>query len=275
MPSTRTTKTTNTTKTRRATKLAPHPAARSRAKPPLTLDEVMRALEDAGSEQTRKTYRRHGAQDPMFGVSFATLKTLVKRIGVDHELALQLWDTGNHDARTLAVKLADPARMKSAQLDRWANATRMWGGYTAMLAAESPHGAAKAKEWLASSKEPLRASAWQLIAFLASLDEASGDDAFGKVLARIESTIHTAPNSERSPMYTALLSIGGRSAGLRKAAIAAAKRIGKVEIDYGDTDCKTRDAVEYIEKMWAHAAAKKFDSPAAQERAREPMRTRC
>src|SRR5262245_47512092 len=63
----------------------------------LSLAETMKLLEKAGSEQTRKTYRRHGAQDPMFGVSFATLKTLVKRIGVDHELAGALWDTKNHD----------------------------------------------------------------------------------------------------------------------------------------------------------------------------------
>lgn len=263
------------TTTTRAPKTAPHPAPKLRAKPRLALDEVMKALEAAGSEQTRKTYRRHGAVEPMFGVSFATLKVLVKRIGVDHELALALWDTGNHDARTLAVKLADPAQMKPAQLDRWANATRMWGGYTAMLAAESAHGAAKAKEWLASKKETLRASAWQVIGFLATLDETSGDDEFEEHLERIERSIHTAPNSERNPMYTALISIGGRSPALRKAALAAAKRIGKVEIDHGDTACETPDAAAYIQKMWARATAKKFASPAAQERARESMRTRC
>src|SRR5688572_342769 len=68
----------------------------------MSLAETMRALEQAGSAQTRKTYARHGAAEPMFGVSFATLKTLVKRIGVDHELALELWHTGNHDGCVLA-----------------------------------------------------------------------------------------------------------------------------------------------------------------------------
>ncbi len=76
--------------------------------PRATLSGVMRELEKAGSAQTRKTYPRHGAAEPMFGVSFATLKVLLKRIGVDHELALALWDTGNFDARNLAVKIADP-----------------------------------------------------------------------------------------------------------------------------------------------------------------------
>src|SRR6185436_2071738 len=132
-------------------------------KPPakgMSLEEAMRALEKAGSEQTRKTYARHGAKEPMFGVSFATLKTLVKKIGVNHELALELWDTGNHDARILALKLADPAKVTSSDLDRWAgeSRSRMCGGYAAMLAAESPHGAAKAREWMSSSNPALRAS---------------------------------------------------------------------------------------------------------------------
>jgi 3-methyladenine DNA glycosylase AlkD len=64
----------------------------------MTLVETMAALERAGSAQTRKTYARHGAAEPMFGVSFATLKTMRKRIGVDHQLALALWETGNFDA---------------------------------------------------------------------------------------------------------------------------------------------------------------------------------
>ena len=37
-------------------------------------------------------------------------------------------------------------------------------------------------------------------------------------------------------MNRALITIGGRSAALRKAATAAAKRIGKVVVDHGDTD---------------------------------------
>jgi 3-methyladenine DNA glycosylase AlkD len=243
----------------------------------MSLAETMRTLEKAGSAQTRKTYLRHGAEEPMFGVSFAVLKTLVKKIGVDHELALALWDTKNHDARILAMKIADPAQIAPSDLDRWVreNRVRMCGGYAAMLAAESPHGAAKASEWFKSSEAALRAAAWTLAGFLANRDETTPDKWFLDRLAHIEKSIHSAPNAEREAMNMAVITIGGRNAALRKAATAAAKRIGKVEVDHGDTACKTPDAVPYIEKMWAHATAKKFESPAAQERARESMRTRC
>ncbi len=112
------------------------------AKARMTLSQTMTALEKAGSAQTRKTWARHGVEEPMYGVSFAALKTLRKRIDVDHELALELWETGNFDARNLAVKIVDPALMSPRDLDRWAkepsgNCT----SYVAYLAAEGPHAA--------------------------------------------------------------------------------------------------------------------------------------
>lgn len=243
----------------------------------LTLEETMSALEAAGSEQTRKTYARHGVDIPMFGVSFATLKTLLKRIKVDHELALALWKTGNFDARNLAVKVVDPARMTRADLDRWSQdpTARMCGGYVAHVAAEGPHARACVEPWLAAKPEQQRTMGWKLVAALAMLDEALDDAWFAPHLVAIEGGIAAAPNAIREAMNQTLIAIGCRSLDLRKAATAAAGRIGKVDIDHGDTACKTPDAVASINKAWDYAAAKQAASPAAQERARESMRTRC
>jgi 3-methyladenine DNA glycosylase AlkD len=244
----------------------------------MTLSETMAALEKAGSAQTRKTYARHGAAEPMFGVSFATLKTLTKRIGVDHELACALWDTGNFDARNLAVKVVDPDRMTSGDLDRWAretSAVRMCGGYVAMLAAEGPHAAKKAGQWLVSKDARERGAGWVLVGQLAQRDESKPDAWFEERLAAIERTIKAAPNAERDAMNGAIVAIGCRNGRLRKLAVAAAGRIGKVEVDHGDTACKTPDAAPYIEKAWAHSTSKGFESPAAHERTREPPRLRC
>ena len=263
------------------------PAPRTRAaKPPtskgavvsrMSLPEVMKLLEKAGTAQARKTYARHGAVEPMFGVSFATLGALVKRIGVDHELALGLWDTGNFDARNLAYKVVDPVRITAGDLDRWARETgvRMCGGYVSMLAVESGTGPATAARWLSSREERLRAEGWGVVAQLAARDEATPDSWFAEKLGEIERTIHEAPSMQRYVMNQALIAIGGRSAALHRSALAAAKKIGKVEVDHGDTSCKTPDALPYIEKMWAHANAKGFESPSAQERMRAPPRTRC
>jgi 3-methyladenine DNA glycosylase AlkD len=246
--------------------------------PRMTLAEALAALERAGSAQTRKTYARHGVTGPMFGVSFAVLKDLTKRIKVDHDLALALWDTGNHDARNLAVKVVDPARMTSADLDRWARETapsRSCGEYVGMLAAEGPHARKKADLWLSAKPENVRCAGWSLVSQLAQRDEEAPDSFFKALLTKIERAIGAAPNLERAGMNLALISIGCRSAALRKAAAAAAKRIGTVEIDHGDTSCKTPDAAAVIEKAWTYASSKGYDSPAALERTRETPRRRC
>jgi 3-methyladenine DNA glycosylase AlkD len=237
----------------------------------------MSALEKAGSAQTRKTYLRHGAQEPLFGVKFATLKDLLKRIGVDHDLACALWETGNFDARNLAMKIADPARMSESDLDQWARgySARMCGGYVAALACEGPHGLSRARAWLASADDEQRAVGWSLVGALAMRDEATPDAWFLARVAEIGKGIGTAVNAERYTMNQALIAIGCRNPALRKAALAAAKRIGTVEVDHGDTACKTPDARAYVEKAWTHATSKGFESPAAQERGRKSMRLRC
>jgi 3-methyladenine DNA glycosylase AlkD len=235
----------------------------------------MAALEKAGTAQARKIYARYGAPEPMFGVSFADLKKLVKRIGVDHELAQALWDTGNYDARNLAVKIADPARMTAALLDRWAASARVCGSYVACLAVEGGHTRSRADRWLAARDETKRCSGWSLVGAMALRDEETPDAWFGERLAQIEESVHASPNDERLVMLQALIAIGSRSAALRKSVTAAAKRIGEVEVDFGETSCKTPEVVPTLDKTWAYAASKGFASPAAQERKREPMRTRC
>lgn len=242
----------------------------------LTLADVMALLEQAGSEQARKTYTRHGASGPMFGVAFGTLSALQKRIRVDQELAAKLWQTGNVDARNLAMKIADPAAMQPSDLDRWAreNPMRMCELYIASLAQESGQGPAKAKEWLASAEAKLRATGWTLVAVLANRDEESPDDTFAQWLLGIEKSIHAEANEVKAAMNGALIAIGGRSPALRKSAAAAARRIGSVEVDHGATACETPDAISYIDKMWARSQGR-YPSPAAAERARESMRTRC
>ena len=244
----------------------------------MSLAETMSALESAGSAQTRKTYARHGATGPMFGVSFADLKKLLKRIKVDQELALALWDTGNFDARNLAVKIADPQRMAPTDLDRWASedgAEMSVVGYVARLAAEGPHGKSRAEKWLASKSEARRCCGWHVVGALVTCDEALAWSWFADHLATIAETIQSVTNDERAAMNLALIAIGGRSPSARTAALAVAKRIGEVRVHRGDTACKTPSAGEYIEKAWSHAKAKGFESPAAQERSRESLRTRC
>ncbi len=252
------------------------PSAAKASAARLSLSEVMAVLEKLGTEQTRKTWARHGAKGTMFGVLFGELFKLMKRIDVDHELARKLWATGNVDARNLAMKIADPLAMTSDELDRWAieNPMRMCGLYVATLAAEGPHARTKVREWLSASNERLRSTGWTLLGRLSDLDESFAEDQLLSGVEVIEKSIHSATNDLKNDMNRTLITIGGRSAAMRKAVLAAAKRIGEVTVDHGDTACKTPDIAQTVEKMWARSEAK-FGSPAAHERSMKSMRRRC
>ena len=221
----------------------------------MTLEETMRELERLGTEQTRKTYGRHGAPQPLFGVSYADLGKLTKRIKRDQALAEALWATGNTDARTLATMIADPAAFSPEKLDAWLGGLRYHALIDALMRdVAAHHGSARAmvERWTASEDEWIGRAGWTLLGQLAA-DEASAlpDAVFEERLAAIEARIHGAKNRARQAMNLALISIGGRNERLRKMAIAAAGRIGPVEVDHGDTSCKTTEAIPYIEKMWA------------------------
>jgi 3-methyladenine DNA glycosylase AlkD len=223
----------------------------------MQLDDVMAELEQLGTEQNRKIYARHGAHGPMFGVSFANMDKLKKKIKIDHALAAALWATGNHDARVLATKIADPKQATRDHLEAWAHDLDNYGicdlfsGYVA----RTPHARACMEAWTPQSAEWIGRTGWLVLANLALHDQTLTDADLLPYLAIIEAEIHDRANYVRDAMNSALIAIGLRSPALQAAALAAAARIGKVEVDHGKTSCKTPDAAVYILKAAARKAA--------------------
>ena len=219
----------------------------------MNVNEVMQLLESFGSEQTRKTYARHGVTGAMFGVSYANLGALKKKIKTDHNLARELWATGNYDARTLAMMIADPAQITTKDLDSWVKDLNNYpiADAFAKLAAQTEHARKKAEKWRNAKDEWTATAGWGMLAHLVE-DQQIPDSDFESYIEEIEQQIHTRPNRVRHTMNMALVNIGLRNPALQQKAIAASKRIGKVEVDHGDTNCKTPDVAEYIQKTLAH-----------------------
>jgi hypothetical protein len=82
------------------------------------------------------------------------------------------------------------------------------------------------------------------------------DSYFDPYLGRIERDIRNSKNRVRHTMNNALIAIGIRSEALRTKAEAAARRIGRVHVDHGQTGCVTPDAVEYIRKTMEYKSKK-------------------
>jgi 3-methyladenine DNA glycosylase AlkD len=219
----------------------------------MNVQEALDTLKSLGTEQNRKIYRRHGAAEEIYGVSYAHLKDLKKKIKVDHDLAEGLWAAGNHDGRILGAMVADPKRMDGDALDRWAQSlrSRLETDAFADVAAASPAAREALERWIESAgsdTEWVACAGWKVLGRLAQNDKSLPDEYFERHLARIEKDIRSAKNWVRYDMNNALIAIGIRNPGLEEKAVAAAGRIGKVEVDHGETGCKTPDAVPYIKK---------------------------
>ena len=222
----------------------------------MTCAQAMKELKKMGTAQNRKVYARHGIGEKMFGVSFANLKKLQKAIKTDHELAVELWETGNHDAQVLATMIADPDRLNSATLDAWAKDLDNYGvtDMFSSLAGKTPYARKKMEKWTKSDSEWIGRAGWGLLCKVAAHNEELTNEYFESYLSTIESDIHTSKNRVRDAMNMAVINIALRNSGMEKKAIAAAKRIGKVDVDHGETGCKTPDAIEYIKKTKAYRA---------------------
>lgn len=218
--------------------------------------EAMAALESCQHEGTKKTFLRHGAKEPLYGVRIADQTKLAKQIKVDHALADALMTTGNTDARVLAMLIADPKALTFAQADRWLHTMRwhMEMHYLGQVVGRSAVWQQCMQAWMDSDDELIASCGYGLLCQRLKEDAASiADGDAKKILATIERQIHRAQNRVRLNMNSALIAIGTYKVSLREAAIAAAGRIGPVQVDHGDTDCKTPDAASYILKAGAHA----------------------
>ena len=218
------------------------------------VNDVMTALKKVGSAQTRKIYSRHGAPEDMFGCKVADMKKISKQIKGQQDLALELYSTGNADAMYLAGIVADGSIMKKADLNRWAREANwyMVSEYSvAGVAAQHPDAVALANKWINAKKEHVAAAGWNTYTNIVSTrdDDELDLKEIKSHLKMIEGSINAAKNRVRYTMNGFVIAVGGHVAPLLKNAKATAKKIGKVNVEMGETACKVPLATDYIKKI--------------------------
>lgn len=220
----------------------------------MTANNVLAELKRLGDPRIKALLLRHGAKEPFFGVKIEKLKFLQRRIGRNHPLALELFETGNSDAMYLAGLVCDPSAMQKADLQRWA-----LKAYWYMLneyivpwtTAESRYGRELAMEWIDSKKEKVAATGWTSYSSLLAItpDDALDMKEIQSLLARIVKEIHAAPNRVRHTMNSFVISVGTYVAPLLEAARSAAARIGVVMVEKDGAAGMLPDAAGAIEKV--------------------------
>ncbi len=227
------------------------------------VSKVMTELKKKGTEQTRKTFLRHGApKGNFFGVKVADLKVIAKKIKGDQELAMELYDTGNSDAMYLAGIVADGAQMSKSQLNKWAKEAPwyMIAEYTVPgVAHENEHARDLAMKWIKSKNERIASAGWSTYSgIVATRDDKDLDHKEIKsLLSLIEKNIDKSPNRVRYTINGFVIGVGGYVKPLEEQAKATARKIGKVDVEMGDTACKVPLATEYIEKVLARGGKKR------------------
>jgi 3-methyladenine DNA glycosylase AlkD len=193
-------------------------------------EEVIVYLEQNQSQANREGMSRYGINvDRAFGISMISLRTFAKSIGKDHQLALDLWETGYHESRIISTIIDVPSLVTEEQMEHWAGEFDSWDvcdQCCSNLFSRTPFAFKKADEWAERNEEYVKRAGFVLMAALAVHDKKASDEVLLKFLGKIDSD---AADDDR-PMVRkavnwALRQIGKRNVRLLEAAISTGESV--------------------------------------------------
>lgn len=186
-------------------------------------------LKRHATKKTRDGMARYGLPSAnALGVSVADIHVLAKQVGRNHALAVELWKTGVYEARMLTAFIDEPARVTSAQMDRWCRDFDNWGICDTLcfhLFDRTPHAWTKIEKWAGRREEFVKRAAFALLASVALHDKKAADAPFIRSLRLIEQAAADDRNFVKKGVSWALRGLGKRNAALNAAAITLARRL--------------------------------------------------
>ena len=196
----------------------------------MNLKETLTKLEALGDEKRRAWNAKQGlGRLKQFGVETGKIRALAKELKTDHELALQLWKTGNIDAQLLAILLMKPKSLSAAELDKMVRAaTFVWVAdwLNAYIVKEQPPADKEMLrlKWMEDDDGWAARAGWNLTA--SKINKGAEGLDLPALLDRIESEMADAPPETQWTMNAALTAIGIHHAKHRKRAIAIGEKLG-------------------------------------------------
>lgn len=195
----------------------------------LTADECLARLRAAAVPGGVEGMARFGIRPAKpLGVRMPVIRALAREAGRDHALAAALWRSGVHEARILASLVEEPARVTPAQMDRWARAFDAWDVCDQCgmnLFDRTEHAWSKAVEWSLDEREFVKRAGLALMASLAAHRKKAPDAAFAPFFPAVERAAGDERVYVKKAASWALRQMGKRSAGLRRRAVASARRL--------------------------------------------------
>lgn len=169
----------------------------------------------------------------ILGVPKPKLDQIARTIGKDHALAQRLWDSKIHEARILAALTDIPAKVTSAQMEKWVKDFDSWDicdQVCGHLFDRTAFAIDKAKLWSRRKKEFEKRAGFVLMAGMAVHDKEASDKLFLSFLPILRREAWDERNFVKKAVNWALRQIGKRNRRLNRAAITEAKRIQKLDL---------------------------------------------
>ncbi len=223
-----------------------------------TVDDIIAELKKISSAKLRASQAHFGISGVKnLGLSVPQMRGVAKKIGINHTLALQLWKTNIHEAKHIAVMIADSKQLDEKLMNLWMKDFDAWDivdNCCSTLFRKHALAFEKAMEWCGRKKEFEKRAGFTMMAQLAVHDKKAADKMFEQFLPFIEKHSDDERNFVRKANNWALRQIGKRNARLCKKAIATAKKMQKKQ------DASSRwiaaDALRELEKYLAEGKIK-------------------
>ena len=167
----------------------------------------------------------------MLGIPAPVLRAIAREHRRDHALALALWNSGIHDVRALATLIDDPRQITRRQMNAWVRDVDNWAvtDAVAFLFDRTAFAEATAHAWSRRTREFEKRAAFSIMAGMAVHRKELPDAVFLGFLPVIAREARDERNFVRKAVNWALRQIGKRNPRLRRAAIAEAKRIHRLD----------------------------------------------
>ena len=193
----------------------------------MTVKEILAELKSKGDDARRKHNVKAGAPDNQFGVKLGDIRAIAKKIKTDHQLALELWDTGNVEAQLLATLVIKPMALSADELDQLTRSTtcaQVADWLNAYVVAQHPEKEALREKWMKAKDRWAARAGWHFTA--SQINKGAEGLDLPALLDRIEKEMPGAMPEVQWTMNNTLAAIGIRDARLRKRAIAIGEKIG-------------------------------------------------
>ena len=197
------------------------------------MNAVLDQLRARGSTKNVDGMGRYGmATDQRLGVSMPEIRRIAKDIGMNHDLALELWKTSVQEARIVAALIDDPKLVTADQMESWVADLNSWDVCDQVctnLFEKTRLADQKIEEWSNREEEFVKRAAYATIAGVAWHQKAESDERFIGYFPAIVLGATDERNYVKKAVSWALRTIGKRNPALNAAAIETATEIQEID----------------------------------------------